>query len=52
MLGTDHDEPSALLGRVEERSLLRSLLDEVTTRGQALVIRGEPGIVSHRSNAE
>src|SRR3954464_7067425 len=33
-----------LLGRDSEQHLLASLLDEAATRGQALVLRGEPGI--------
>jgi hypothetical protein len=38
MLGTARDEAAPLLGRLEERDLLTSLLDDVTTRGQALVL--------------
>jgi DNA-binding CsgD family transcriptional regulator len=37
-----------LLGRLEEQSLLTSLLDDVGTRGQALVFQGEPGIGKSR----
>ena len=48
MLGTARDEAAPLLGRDEEQSLLTSLLDEVATRGQALVLRGEPGIGKSR----
>ncbi|WP_028066961.1 ATP-binding protein [Solirubrobacter soli] len=33
-----------LIGRQQEQQLLVSLLDEVAIRGQALVLRGEPGI--------
>ena len=40
------------MGRLEEQSLLTSLLDEVATRGQALVLRGEPGIGKSRLLAE
>src|SRR3954468_6303892 len=47
MLGTRRDE-AALLGRAEEQALLRSLLDDVGARGQALVLRGEPGIGKSR----
>src|ERR1700751_4005921 len=42
----------ALLGRGAEQALLTSLLDEVATRGQALVLRGEPGIGKSRLLAE
>ena len=52
MLGTARDEAAPLLGRVEEQHLLTSLLDEVGTRGQALVLRGEPGIGKSRLLAE
>ena len=52
MLGTTHDEVAPLLGRVEEQTLLTSLLDEVATRGQALVLRGEPGIGKSRLLSE
>jgi hypothetical protein len=50
------DESVPLLGRDEEQRLLGSRLDEVTTRGQALVVRGEPGVgksrlLSHASRA-
>ena len=44
MLGSAHGDAAPLLGRLEERSLLTSLLDDVATRGQALVLSGEPGI--------
>src|SRR3954468_22446168 len=45
MLGT---EAAPLLGRAQEQSLLTSLLDGVGDRGQALVLRGEPGIGKSR----
>jgi DNA-binding CsgD family transcriptional regulator len=48
MVGTSRDEPAPLLGRDEEQRLLVSVLDEVATRGQALVLRGEPGIGKSR----
>ena len=48
MLGTAPDEAAPLLGRVPERALLTSVLDEVATRGQALLLRGEPGIGKSR----
>ena len=48
MLGTARDQAAPLLGRAEEQSLLTSLLDEVGDRGQALVLRGEPGIGKSR----
>ena len=51
-VGTAHDEAAPLLGRLEEQGLLTSLLDEVATRGQALVLRGEPGIGKSRLLAE
>jgi len=37
-----------LLGRDPELSFLRSLLDEVAVHGQALVLRGEPGVGKSR----
>jgi DNA-binding CsgD family transcriptional regulator len=52
MLGTAHEEAAPLLGRLQEQRLLRSLLDEVATRGQALVLRGEPGIGKSRLLSE
>jgi DNA-binding CsgD family transcriptional regulator/tetratricopeptide (TPR) repeat protein len=52
MLGTVREEIAPLLGRASEQGLLASLLDEVTTRGQALVLRGEPGIGKSRLLAE
>src|SRR5437660_12818850 len=48
MLGTAGDEAAPLLGRNREQSLLRSVLDEVATRGQALVLRGDPGVGKSR----
>ena len=48
MLGSADGEAAPLLGRLEERSLLTSLLDDVATRGQALVLSGEPGIGKSR----
>src|SRR3954452_138524 len=48
MLGTLREAPAPLLGRAEEQALLASLLDEVAERGQALVLRGEPGIGKSR----
>jgi hypothetical protein len=39
MLATADHEATPFLGRLEEESLLRSLLDDVGTRGQALVPR-------------
>src|SRR3954452_3279665 len=48
MLGSARDEVAPLVGRVEEQSLLTSLLDGVEDRGQALVLRGEPGIGKSR----
>jgi predicted ATPase len=52
MLGTARNEAAPLFGRSEERNLLTSLLDEVATRGQALVLRGEPGIGKSRLLSE
>jgi AAA ATPase domain len=52
MLGTAHEEMAPFVGRANERRLLASLLDEVTTRGLALVLRGEPGIGKSRLLAE
>ncbi len=48
MLVTVRDQAAPLLGRSEERRILRSLLDEVATHGQALVLRGEPGVGKSR----
>jgi DNA-binding CsgD family transcriptional regulator len=48
MVHTAGDDTAPLFGREEERRLLASLLDEIATRGQALVLRGEPGIGKSR----
>src|SRR4051794_14018427 len=48
MLGTRRDEAAPLLGRDAEQGLLTSLLDETAERGQALVLRGDPGIGKSR----
>lgn len=48
MLGPVRDEAAPLLGRAEEQSLLMSLLEGVGERGQALVLRGDPGIGKSR----
>jgi predicted ATP-dependent serine protease len=48
MVATPRDEAAPLLGRDRELSLLRSLLDEVAVHGQALVLRGEPGVGKSR----
>jgi len=48
MLVTARDEAAPLLGREQEQNLLRSLLDEVAVHGQALVLRGEPGVGKSR----
>jgi predicted ATP-dependent serine protease len=48
MLRSVHGESAPTLGRLEEQSLLTSLLDDVATRGQALVLHGEPGIGKSR----
>src|ERR1700750_599125 len=52
MLGSARDQAGSLLGRAQERSLLTSLLDEVQNRGEALVLRGEPGIGKSRLLSE
>jgi AAA ATPase-like protein len=52
MLGTSRDDAAPLLGRDQEQALLTSLLDEVSERGQALVLRGEPGIGKSRLLSE
>jgi DNA-binding CsgD family transcriptional regulator len=49
---TTRDDAAPLLGRAEEEALLTSLLDEVATRGRALVLRGEPGIGKSRLLSE
>ena len=43
MLGPARDTAAPLLGRAQEESLLTSILDGVGDRGEALVLRGEPG---------
>src|ERR1700759_5562584 len=48
MLDSARDSSTPVLGRADEQRLLSSLLDEVATRGQALVLRGEPGIGKSR----
>ncbi|WP_051324647.1 ATP-binding protein [Candidatus Solirubrobacter pratensis] len=48
MVGTRRDVATPLLGRAQEQALLTSLLDGVAERGQALVLRGEPGIGKSR----
>ena len=52
MLGMAREQVAPLLGREEEQRLLASLLDEVATRGQALVLRSEPGIGKSRLLSE
>jgi DNA-binding CsgD family transcriptional regulator len=52
MLGTAHDEAPPFVGRGEEWNLLTSLLDDVATRGRALVLRGVPGIGKSRLLSE
>ena len=48
MLASAHDGATPLVGRLEEQGLLTSLLDDVATRGRALVLHGEPGIGKSR----
>src|ERR1700733_8758741 len=48
MIGSAHGEAEPLLGRLGEQSLMTSLLDDGATRGQALVLSGEPGIGKSR----
>jgi DNA-binding CsgD family transcriptional regulator len=48
MLGSARDNVVPLVGRAEQQRLLTSLLDGVGERGQALVLRGEPGIGKSR----
>jgi DNA-binding CsgD family transcriptional regulator len=48
MLAPAHDRATPLVGRLDEQRLLTSLLDDVATRGQALVLHGEPGIGKSR----
>jgi DNA-binding CsgD family transcriptional regulator len=52
MLGSARDDTAPLLGREQEQMLLASLLDEIATRGQALVLRGEAGIGKSRLLSE
>jgi AAA ATPase domain len=52
MVGATRDETGPLLGRDRERSLLRSLLEAVSARGQALLLRGEPGVGKSRLLAD
>src|SRR5215210_800330 len=52
MLASAHNGATPLVGRLEEQSLLTSLVDGVATRGQALVLHGEPGIGKSRLLAE
>ena len=48
MARTAGDEAAPLVGRDEEQGFLKSVLDEVATRGRAVVLRGEPGIGKSR----
>src|SRR3954467_9208252 len=52
MFGPAHQKEAPLLGRVHEQRVLTSLLDDVATRGQALVLRGDPGIGKSRLLSE
>ena len=52
MFGSARAEAAPLLGRIEERSLLTSLLDDVAMRGRALILSGEPGIGKSRLVSE
>src|SRR5512133_42040 len=52
MVVAAYDDAAPLLGRNQELALLTSLLDEVATRGGALVLRGEPGIGKSRLLSE
>ena len=52
MLAAVRDEAAPLLGREREEALLRTLLDEVAIHGQALVLRGEPGVGKSRLLSE
>ncbi len=48
MVAGANDQFAPLLGREREQSILKSFLDEVAVRGQALVLRGEPGVGKSR----
>ena len=48
MVAATRDETAPLVGRDRELGLLRSLLDEVSARGQSLLLRGEPGVGKSR----
>jgi DNA-binding CsgD family transcriptional regulator len=48
MVGATRDETTPLLGRDREWGLLRSMLEDVPTRGHALLLRGEPGVGKSR----
>jgi predicted ATPase len=48
VLATPRDETAPLLGRDEEQEFLRSALDAVAARGQALMLRGDPGVGKSR----
>jgi DNA-binding CsgD family transcriptional regulator len=52
MLDATRNDAVPLVGRAPEQALLTALLDELTTRGQALVLRGEPGIGKSRLLSE
>ena len=52
MLSKARDEIAPLFGRADEQRILASALDEIPTRGQALVLRGEPGIGKSRLLSE
>src|SRR3954467_11723417 len=52
MFGPAHQKEAPLLGRVHEQRVLTSLLDDVSTRGQALVLRGDPGMGKSRLLSE
>src|SRR3954465_4250270 len=52
MLVSSRDGATPLVGRLEEQHLVASHLDDVATRGQALVLHGVPGIGKSRLLAE
>jgi DNA-binding CsgD family transcriptional regulator len=52
MGATAHHGAVPLVGRLDEQRLLTSLLDDVPTRGQALVVHGDPGIGKSRLLSE